>query len=862
LFRRYRNLSSQSGGGVNGCVIQWQESTDLGVNWQDISGANNPDYTTATLTQTTYYRAIYTCAGAGCNQAVSNVQIVTVNPLPTITTSSNSPVCAGSDLQLNASGGDTYAWSGPDGFTANIPNPTITAVTTNATGNYLVTVTDANGCSSTAQISVLINTSLTTSVTTTIVSCNGGSNGTATANIIGGTSPYTYAWSNGGTTSPINNLIADTYTVTVTDTNGCSGIGIGIVSEPVLLSASLVINNEIDCFGGTDGAATITANGGTAPYSYLWSNNTTTNVLNNVVAGTYLATITDANGCTQTLSATLNEPAEIIVTLDNNTPVGCNGASDGSLTISVSGGTPGYTYLWSDGSTTEDVSGLSAGNYVVTVTDANGCTSTIGSTVSSPSSLAVTATLTQVLCNGGNNGSIDATVTGGTSPYTYLWSDGSTTEDIGGLTAGNYVVTVTDFNGCNITDTYLITAPSAIAITVDSSTPTTCNGAPTGSIAISVSGGTPGYTYLWSDGSTTEDVSGLSAGNYVVTVTDANGCTSTIGSTVSSPSSLGVTATLTQVLCNGGNNGSIDATVTGGTSPYTYLWSNGSTTEDIGGLTAGNYGVTVTDFNGCNITDTYLITEPSAVAITVDSSTPTTCNGAPTGSISISVTGGTPGYTYLWSDGSTTEDVSGLSAGNYVVTVTDANGCTSTIGSTVSSPSSLGVTATLTQVLCNGGNNGSIDATVTGGTSPYTYLWSNGSTTEDIGGLTAGNYVVTVTDFNGCNITDTYLITEPSAIIVSVDSSTPTTCNGAPTGSISISVSGGTPNYTYLWSDGSTTEDVSGLSAGNYVVTVTDANGCTSTIGSTVGSPSSLAVTATLTQVLCNGGNNGSIDAR
>ncbi|MBK9462977.1 MAG: SprB repeat-containing protein [Sphingobacteriales bacterium] len=243
---------------------------------------------------------------------------------------------------------------------------------------------------------------------------------------------------------------------------------------------------------------------------------------------------------------------------------------------------------------------------------------------------------------------------------------------------------------------------------------------------------------------------------------------------------MAVTATLTQVLCNGGNNGSIDASVTGGTSPYTYLWSNGSTTEDIGGLTAGNYGVTVTDANGCNITDTYLITEPSAVAITVDSSTPTTCNGAPTGSISISVSGGTPGYTYLWSNGSTTEDVSGLSAGNYVVTVTDANGCTSTVGATVSSPSSLGVTATLTQVLCNGGNNGSIDASVTGGTSPYTYLWSNGSTTEDIGGLTAGNYVVTVTDLNGCNITDTYLITEPSAVIVSVDSSTPTTCNGAP----------------------------------------------------------------------------------
>jgi hypothetical protein len=299
--------------------------------------------------------------------------------------------------------------------------------------------------------------------------------------------------------------------------------------------------------------------------------------------------------------------------------------------------------------------------------------------------------------------------------------------------------------GCNITDTYLITEPSAVAITVDSSTPTTCNGAPTGSIAISVSGGTPGYTYLWSNGSTTEDVSGLSAGNYVVTVTDVNGCSSTVGATVSSPSSLAVTATLTQVLCNGGNSGSIDATVTGGTSPYTYLWSNGSTTEDIGGLTAGNYGVTVTDANGCNITDTYLITAPAIVDISMDSNTPISCNGQIDGAIAVSVSGGTSSYTYLWSNNATTQDISGLTAGTYTLTVTDTNGCSSTFQTTIDNPSAITINEDITQIRCNGQNNGAIGLTIVGGTFPYNYNWSNG------GNRKCGRWIIARHLYCNCN---------------------------------------------------------------------------------------------------------------
>ncbi len=235
-----------------------------------------------------------------------------------------------------------------------------------------------------------------------------------------------------------------------------------------------------------------------------------------------------------------------------------------------------------------------------------------------------------------------------------------------------------------------------------------------------------------------------------------------------------LSSTQVNVLCNGASTGSIDLTVTGGTSPYTYAWSNSATTQDISGLVAGTYTVTVTDANSCTKTLSATITQPSALALS-STQVNVLCNGNATGSIDLTVSGGTSPYTYAWSNSATTQDISGLAAGTYTVTVTDANACTKTLSATITQPSALTLSKTQVNVLCNGNATGSIDLTVSGGTSPYTYAWSNSATTQDISGLVAGTYTVTVTDANSCTKTISATITQPAALTASA-TTTNSTC--------------------------------------------------------------------------------------
>jgi hypothetical protein len=322
------------------------------------------------------------------------------------------------------------------------------------------------------------------------------------------------------------------------------------------------------------------------------------------------------------------------------TNVSCNGANDGSINLTVTGGADctAYTFNWSNGATTEDVSNLRAGTYSVTVTDANGCSTSSSFTLTEPAQLlssGVAATYVcghNVSCAGSNDGSINLTVTGGASctAYTYLWSNGATTEDVSNLTAGNYSVTVTDANGCSTTSNFTLTEPDELRVrsitsaTFECGYNISCNGASDGSIDLTPEGGATcvAYTYNWSNGATTEDLGGLTAGTYNVTVTDANGCSTTASITLTQPALLqssGIAATYacgTNVSCNGANDGSINLTATGGADcrAYTFNWSNGATTEDVSNLTAGTYSVTVTDANGCSTTSSFTLTEPGIAA--------------------------------------------------------------------------------------------------------------------------------------------------------------------------------------------------------------------------------------------------------
>jgi len=392
----------------------------------------------------------------------------------------------------------------------------------------------------------------------------------------------------------------------------------------------------------------------------------------------------------------------------------------------------------------------------------------------------VNGTTTPLLCFGAATGAINITASGGRTPYSYLWSNTSTVRNQTGLTAGFYTVTVTDNAGCFKAATFEITGPTEITFVSSIIEPTACFGTSTGSIDITVDGGTPLYGYSWSNGALIEDISGLSAGTYTVTVTDANLCVKTGSFEVTGPPVITLSGTPSPVFCNGGSNGTIDITVGGGTTDYTYEWSNGDLTEDISNLTIGFYTVTVTDANECTKTGSWEVTQ--IASLTLDGTpSPVSCNGGDDGSVSITVGGGTTDYTFEWSNGAATEDLTGLTAGFYAVTVTDAHDCTIEGSWEVTQPSALSLTGTPSPALCNGGSSGSVDITVDGGTTDYTYAWSNLAVTPDLANVPAGFYTVTVTDANLCTITGSWEVTQPSALSLNGTAS-PASCNEGNTG--------------------------------------------------------------------------------
>ncbi len=747
--------------------------------------------------------------------------------------SKTDPSCNGScdgDATVNVSGGTSpysYSWSN-GGTTQTINNL--------CAGTYTVTVTDANGCTVQDTVELIDPTPVTISITSTDPSCDGSCDGDATANVSGGTSPYSYSWSNGGTTQTINNLCAGTYTVTVTDANGCTATESVTLTAPPALSVDFD-STDASCNGSCDGSATANVNGGTSPYSYSWSNGGTTQTINNLCAGTYTVTVTDANGCQFVDSVTISEPSAISISF-SSTDASCNGSCDGSATANVSGGTSPYSYSWSNGGTSQTINNLCAGSYTVTVTDANGCTETDSITINEPAALSSTITTHAPQCNGGCDGDATVNVSGGTSPYSYSWSNGGTTQTINNLCAGTYTVTVTDANGCSITDTAVINDPPGMTLSM-SKTDVTCNGACDGSASVSVSGGTSPYSYSWDNGSTDSSAANLCAGWHYVTVTDANGCSKNDSVEIDEPPALNsYISSYTEPSCYGACDGSITANANGGTAPYSYTWSNGATSQTANNLCTGSYTVTVTDANGCTDQTSLTLNQPDSIAITLNI-TDVTCNGDCNGSIDATVSGGTSPYSYSWSNGATTEDINNLCAGNYTITVTDANGCQKTLSDTVNEPDVLQDSTSVLDVSCNGSCDGSATVYPYGGTSPYSYSWSNGGTTQTISNLCAGTYTVTITDANGCSITDTVIVNEPAAITLSAGKQD-ASCNGACDGMAYVSASNGTLPYSYSWSNGGTTDTITGLCAGTYSVTVTDANGCSETDSVTVDEPATL----------------------
>lgn len=869
---------------------------------------------------------IYTVYIKDANNCTTSQTVTITQPATALTASISSQTnvaCFGNSTgsaSISASGGTgpyTYTWN-------TTPAQNSDNAVNLPAGSYVVTVKDANNCSITVPVTI---TQPATNVSAMInsqtnVSCFGGNNGSASVIASGGVPGYTYLWNSvpSQSTATASNLTAGTYTVIVKDANNCSVSLQANITQPLAaLSATISSQTNVLCYGNNSGSATTSASGGTPAYTYSWSTTPaqTSATAVNLIAGIYSVTVKDANNCTVTKTVSITQPTSAVTaTITSHNNVLCYGASSATAAVSASGGVGGYTYSWNTIplQTAATATGLAAANYTVTVKDANNCLTLASVNISQPSS-ALSATITNVLnvkCKTNATGAATVVASGGSGSYSYLWNSvpSQTTATASGLVAGNYSVNVYDNNGCTvpITKTITITEPAAV-LSASSTSPLfngnniSCFNGTNGSINLTPTGGTPSYTFAWSGpsgySSNAEDINSLSAGNYSVLITDANGCTHNYTTTLTQPTVLNLTATITPATCPAFNDGAIGLIVSGGTAAYTYTWTGPgaftSNLANISGLIAGGYSITITDANGCQKSNVYTVTQPGAIVITnTVSSYPggnnVSCFGGNNGNIgSVTVTGGTPVYTYLWSGPSSftanTANISSLYAGTYQLVVTDNNGCIQSKQVTLTQPAA--ITSTLSpsvyagnvNITCFGAATGSINTSPTGGTPGYTYNWngpsSYTSTSQNISGLIAGSYTLTITDINSCTGLNYITLKEPTVLSSSVSSPTVAggyniTCNGASNGAVNLLANGGTTSYTYLWngpaSYTSTSQNPSGLIAGTYSVLVTDANNCTTTNTITLTQPNALIASATSPtlaggyNISCYGNNNGSIN--
>jgi hypothetical protein len=661
------------------------------------------------------------------------------------------PNTSNGELTAHANNGSApynYVWSN-GGATQTINNL--------PAGTYTVTVTSQEGCMGTATATI-ITTSITldVSIDGTDVICWNANNGELTAVANTGTAPFDYTWSNGETAQTINNLSPGNYAVTVTGNDGCTGTASSAITEnaPLTVSSSVV---NIPCFGLSNGAINLNIGGGTFPLNILWDNGSNSTIRNNLAAGDYSFTVTDAIGCSISDTITITQPDPL--SLSFNSSAGSCGDNGFTIAI-VIGGTAPYKYLWSTGATTSFIDNLAPGNYSVTVTDDKNCTKTATANIVPYPAINLNVTATNTTCNGTTNGTATANATGGTAPFTYSWSNGGTTKTISGLTFGTYSVTVTDATDCTATGSATVMLGSGLTVTIDG--PEYICPGEVGSITANAIGGAANYDFIWSDGQITQTASNLTPGTYSVTVTDPSGCSGEASMTLLEGGKFSVNSTFQNIGCFGETTGRIDLIVQNGLPPYVYSWSNGSNTSSIQNLPAGNYSVTVSDQSNCTKTYDIVISQPPKLEVEVNGVNGVCGN---LGSATSMVAGGTSPYFYLWSNGNTNPSINVLLPNTYFLTVTDAKGCKAVDSTTIELIPFVSCNVMLMHPVTSiNGSDGELMAMANDGTAPYQFLWSNGQTTQVISNLTTGNYGVTVTDANNCMTTCSFILMDGARI--------------------------------------------------------------------------------------------------
>ncbi len=756
-------------------------------------------------------------------------------------------------------------------------------------GRYIILVTDSHGCTGVDTANIFAPLPLyVDTLMRQDVNCFGDKTGAGIADAQDGTLPYSWIWSNGKTTAIIDSLAKGTYYVTVTDKNNCKfNTSITIDENPKI---DLVgVQDSAKCFGSATGTATVLASGGAnngfTAYNYLWNNNVTNQDNPLIFAGKYLVTVTDELGCSEKTTVTVLEPNELKIDTIITTNALCFSTPTGSASVQVSGGVGNYTYDWTPGNqATPSVNGLFAGNYSVSVSDANFCSTTKNLTIGSNNALQIDTILllNPLKCTYGNDGQVAVNVSGGTGTYKYFWSTTpqQNTATVSNLTKGTYTVTVTDQNDCPAIKEITLVEPAAITVTIIAKEDVKCKSESTGTATAFVSGGTPSktgnpYQYKWSDplAQTTSNATNLPKGIYIVTVTDANGCVEPANVEILEPlTKIKASATQTKIGCLNQLTAQAQAKATGGTGQFAYFWSDQQTSALALGLGKGVMNVRIVDENGCQDSASVVINTRDSIQITLSSIMPS-CNSLSDGSVNVeSVVGGAganlkANYLYQWntSPAKTTSQISNLRGVNtYSVTATDVEGCFNSASIFVDEPAPMTMTPSVKPVSCFNGNDGAIEIVVTGSKPIISYKWSQNANTgviknEKATALYAGTYKVTITDNANCSVDTVLTVKEPTIIKIQNKQVANTKCIGDTLGSISTIVSGGIPGYTFAWNNGATTANLSSLPSGVYNLVVTDANNCVMPQTVNLKSPDALDGDISTIPVKCYSEQNGVI---
>jgi len=836
------------------------------------STAQNPVIASATLAHNGQFQVIYTSPG-GCKDTA--YVTVVVHPTPIATTTITNPLCNG---DCNGSAAITFTTAGTPAYTFLWSNGQTTQTASNlCAGSYTATISDVNNCTASASATITTPTALTATAAVVDPLCNGACNGTITVTAAGGTGTKQYSL-NGGAYQASNvftGICAGNHVVTVKDAGNCTFPLNVSVTQPAVLAVTLVSTVPATC-GVNSGSITVSGSGGTTAYSYsIGGAGQASPVFTNLAPGTYTVTITDAHSCTATVSATVTAANSPVATVLSQQNVTCFGGVSGSALIGATGGSTPFNYSLNGAPAvlTNSFSSLTAGNYVVTVTDANSCSSVVNFTITAPAQLTYTSAPSPASCNGVCDGSILITASGGTFPYQFSSNNGTTfsaTNPLPGLCAGAVNVVVQDAHGCLANSLVNITQPAPLTATYALTDPI-CHNSCDGQIAVTASGGTPAYQYSANGGPLQPSLTltGLCSGNQQILVQDSHGCQLTATRSLTNPAAMVVTQTSMIESNCGFNNGSLEVTATGLNPSFLYS-INGGANQSTGlfeNLLAGAYQVIVTDALGCRDSVFFGVNDIEMDGILLVQ-TDVLCYGGGDGTIEVINVNGQAPITYELDNSGTTQlggFFPSIPEGSHIVTIYDAGFCIYTIPFDMLQPDEIAFSNNVTDNLCNAGTTGSIDFTgVTGGIGSYQYSIDNGNNFQpgaSFTGLPAGTYDVMVMDDNSCMVPG----------VVTIDEATPVqfqqtvfnlTCNANNTGFIQIVGSGGNGGYTFSIDNGTTffpNGDFSGLAAGSYQTVVLDVNLCEATGIITVTEPPVLTATYAATPALCTSSCDGEL---